>query len=91
MVPASPEVADRIADALAGHDFGLSSFAGLMGAYHRALATGGSLPVTPSDARYSVELVTALYHSAATGSVVTLPIADDHPGYRGWLPSRLVD
>jgi predicted dehydrogenase len=91
IVPASPEAADRIANALAGHGFVPSWFAGLMGAYHQALATGGVLPVTLSDARCSVELVTALYHSAATGSVVTLPIADDHPGYRGWHPSRLVD
>jgi predicted dehydrogenase len=90
IVPASPEAADRIANALAGHGFVPSWFAGLMGAYHQALATGGVLPVTLSDARCSVELVTALYHSAATGSVVTLPIADDHPGYRGWHPSRLV-
>jgi predicted dehydrogenase len=79
IVPASPEAADRIASALAGHGFVPSWFVGLIGAYHQALATGGVLPVTLGDARYSVELVTALYHSAATGSVVTLPTADDHP------------
>src|SRR5215469_5905978 len=88
IVPGSPEAADRIADALAGHRFVPSWYVGLMGAYHQALATGGALPVTLSDARQSVELVTALYHSAATGSVVTLPIGDDHPDYKGWYPSR---
>jgi predicted dehydrogenase len=91
IVPASPEVADRIADALAGHHFVPSQFAGLMSAYHQALATGGALPVTLSDARYSLELATALYYSAATDAVVTLPIADAHPGYRGWHRSSLVD
>jgi predicted dehydrogenase len=84
MAPASPEVAGRIADALVGHDFVPSGFAGLMGAYHQALAAGGALPVTLSDARASIEFATALYHSAASGSVVTLPIAADHPKYEGW-------
>jgi predicted dehydrogenase len=91
IVPASPEAADRIARALAGHSFVPSGFAGLMGAYHRALTTGSKRPITLDDARCSVELVTALYHSAATGSVVTLPIADDHPKYKSWYSSSLVD
>jgi predicted dehydrogenase len=86
IIPASPEAADRIADTLAGHRFVPSRFAGLMDAYHASLTTGGPLPVTLADARRSLELVTALYHSAATGSVVHLPIAPDHPFYRGWHP-----
>jgi hypothetical protein len=40
--------------------------------------------VTLADARQSLELVTALYHSAAIGRVVHLPIRRDHPGYNGW-------
>ncbi len=55
-----------------------------MTAYHAALATGGALPVTLADARRSLELATALYHSAANGTVVTLPIGTDHPSYNGW-------
>jgi len=69
---------------LDSHDFAPSGYEGLMPAYHQALATGSALPVTLDDARRSVELVTALYHSAATGSAVTLPIARDHPKYTGW-------
>ena len=84
IIPASPEAADRIADALAGHPFVPSRFAGLMDAYHAALTTGGPLPVTLADARRSVELITALYHSAATGAAVHLPIAPGHPRYNGW-------
>ena len=84
IVPASREAEGRIADALAGHRFVPSRFQGLIGAYHAALATGGPLPVTLADARRSLELVTALYHSATTGAVAGLPIEADHPMYRGW-------
>lgn len=42
IVPASPEIADRMSEALAGHRFVPSGFTGLMGAYHHALATGVS-------------------------------------------------
>jgi predicted dehydrogenase len=84
IIPASPEAADRIAEALASHRCLPSRFEGLMSAYHAALTTGGALPVTLADARQSLELVTALYHSAATGAVVHLPIAPDHPRYNGW-------
>jgi predicted dehydrogenase len=84
MIPASPAVAERVTDALAGHNVMPPQFGGLIGAYHAALATGGALPVTLADARQSLELVTALYHSAATGNVVSLPIGPDHPRYKGW-------
>ena len=84
IIPASSEAADRIADALATHCVVPSRFEGLMAAYHAALATNGALPVTLADARRSLELVTALYHSAANGTVVTLPIGSDHPSYNGW-------
>jgi predicted dehydrogenase len=84
IIPASPEAADRIADALAAHRFVPSRFEGLMAAYHAALSIGAALPVTLADARRSLELVTALYYSAANGTVVTLPIATDHPSYNGW-------
>jgi len=40
------------------------------------------------DARASLELITAIYYSAETGSVVTLPIGSDHPKYGGWVPER---
>jgi len=43
------------------------------------------MPVTLADARTSLELLTALYHSAASGTQVELPIGADHPAYRGWL------
>jgi predicted dehydrogenase len=87
IIPASPAAADRIGDALAGHRFVQSRFEGLMGAYHAALTSGGPLPITLGDARQSLELVTALYHSAATGTAVSLPVGMDHPKYNGWAPT----
>jgi predicted dehydrogenase len=47
---------------------------------------GGDLPVDLGDARAALELVTAWYHSARTGSTETLPIGPDHPCYESWLP-----
>ena len=41
--------------------------------------TGGELPVTLKDARASIELLSAMYHSARTGEQVTLPLAAGHP------------
>ncbi|MGB0111865.1 MAG: Gfo/Idh/MocA family oxidoreductase [Ilumatobacteraceae bacterium] len=50
-----------------------------------ALASGGDAPVTLDDAKASLELVTAWYHSERTGRAQTLPLADDHPGRDSWL------
>ena len=55
---------------------------------HRALVEGGRLPVSIEDARPSLELLTAAYHSARTGRAVELPIGRDHPLYAGWLPEQ---
>jgi predicted dehydrogenase len=55
---------------------------------HRALVDGGALPVSIEDARPSLELLTAAYHSARTGRAVELPIGRDHPLYEGWLPAQ---
>jgi len=52
---------------------------------HKALASGGPLPVAIADARHSIELLTAAYYSVQTGSDVQLPIGRDHPFYEGWL------
>jgi predicted dehydrogenase len=84
IVLASPEAELRTAEALADYHPVPSRYEGQFGAYHAALTTGGPLPVTLADARASLELATALYHSAATGTAVSLPITADHPSYNGW-------
>ena len=42
--------------------------------------------MTLADARRSLELVTAAYHSQRTGQPVKLPLTADHPLYESWLP-----
>jgi predicted dehydrogenase len=86
IIPASPEAELRIAEILAGYRPAAARFEGLLVAYHAALMTGSPLPITLADARLASELATALYHSAATGAAVSLPIGPDHPSYAGWRP-----
>jgi predicted dehydrogenase len=84
IVPASPEAEARIAHVMADYCPVPPRYKGQFVAYHAALTSGAAFPVTLADARSSLELATALYYSAATGDLVTLPIADDHPAYNGW-------
>lgn len=86
IVATSPEAEARIAEALKNWTPVPSRFEGLMASYYEALETAGPLPVTLADARRSLELITALYHAAETGSPVSLPIAKNHPKYGNWRP-----
>jgi predicted dehydrogenase len=52
---------------------------------HGGLVHGAALPVTLEDARRSLELITALFHAAETGTVVELPLGPGHPRYDGWV------
>ena len=87
ILPASPCAAEAIDQALADWRFVRPHYVGLFTAYHTALETRGPLPVTLAEARASLELITALYHSSATGQNVDLPISKDHPRYRSWRPN----
>jgi predicted dehydrogenase len=87
ILPTSAHAADAIDRALAGWRFVRSRYAGLFAAYHTALETSGPLPITLAEARDSLELITALYHSSATGQNVDLPISRNHPRYRSWRPN----
>jgi predicted dehydrogenase len=82
-----PEAAARIADALADFQPLPERFVGQFHRLHAALTAGAPLPVTLSDARRSIELLTAAYWSAASGEAVTLPLRPDHPYYAGWVPA----
>lgn len=74
---------DGVADAHVG---GAQFFEAQFAATHAALVQGTPLPVTLADARASLELIVAIYHSARTGERVSLPIGSSHPLYGGWLP-----
>lgn len=73
-------VEERLAEFAPGPERWTGQFARL----HAALTNGTALPVAIADARTSIELITAAYHSAATGEIVRLPIGRDHPAYAGW-------
>lgn len=88
ITPASAEAQRRIDDCLAGFDPGAEGYPGQIAAFHAAITTGAALPVTIADARASLELATAIYHSAETGRPVELPIGADHPKYGGWRPAE---
>ena len=82
----SPEATARIDEALAAFEPRPEGYAGQFARWLDAVADGTGLPVTLSDARASLELITALYVSAREGSDVALPLAPDHPAYAGWIP-----
>ena len=82
----SPETAEQIERTLARYVPQPEGFAGQFYRFHQALREGTELPVTLADARASLELITAMYHSARTGQVVELPLGREHPGYAGWRP-----
>jgi predicted dehydrogenase len=59
-----------------------------MARFHDALVGKAPLPVTSADSRRSLEIVTAFYHSSATGTEVHLPIKTGHARYKSWVPTE---
>lgn len=85
MIPASPAAGAAITRAMAAVPPQKAGFARQFELFHEALASGGPFPVTLDDARRSLELITALFHAAETGTVVDLPVGPDHTRYEGWV------
>jgi predicted dehydrogenase len=83
----SPEIQQQIDEALARFEPLPERFTGQFTRFWDARQAGAAYPVTLADARASIELITALYHSAETGLPVALPIGNDHPRYGGWRPA----
>ncbi len=83
----TPAIDAAINAALADFTPGLESFEGQFALIHATITSGAATPVSLHDARQSLELITAIYHSAETASMVSLPIAPDHPKYNSWTPS----
>ena len=84
-IPKAPKDQAFIDKALAGAVLGEEGYTEQFAGYHASLSTGKPFPITWADGRRSIELLTAQYHSAATGQKVTLPLWASHPAYRGWL------
>ncbi|WP_445678926.1 Gfo/Idh/MocA family protein [Radicibacter daui] len=87
IIPANEAIAARIDALLRNWKPSGRRYGGQMPAFHAALTAGGPLPVTAADARRSLEMVTAFYHSSETGRDVGLPLSADHPKYHGWRPA----
>jgi predicted dehydrogenase len=87
ILTASDAVRRRIDDVLADWRPRPSRFEAQMARFHDAVTTGGPLPVTAEEARAALELAAGIYHSAATGSDVALPIGPGHPAHASWRPA----
>ena len=83
----SPELEAQIEGALARFVPLPEGFEGQFYRFYQALRDGSTLPVTLAGARASLELITAIYHSAETGQAAQLPIGEDHVKYGGWRPA----
>lgn len=82
----TPELAQQIEEALQRFVPRPERFTGQFLGFYEALREQQKLPVTLTDARAALELITAIYASSRTGQVVNLPLMDDHPLYAGWRP-----
>lgn len=83
-VPRDPAGAAALDAALSAAPAGSEGYAAQFEGLHAALSGTGAPPVALAEARASIELITAMYHSARSGVRVTLPLDHGHPGYRGW-------
>ena len=83
----TPQINAAITAALADFVPTGESFAGQLERIHACVTQGAPTPVTLADARASLELITAIYYSAESGTPQTLPIAPDHPRYASWVPA----
>ncbi len=63
---------------------GPTGFTGLLTHIYTALGSKGEAAVMQETGRQSIELASAIYHSAATGEDVRLPMVQEHPAYAGW-------
>lgn len=85
VIPRTPEMQLAIEEKMAELAPASSWFIRQYELFYEALATGTPFPVTLSDARASIELVTAFFESAESRSVVEFPIDATHPKYNGWF------
>ncbi|AJD46382.1 Gfo/Idh/MocA family oxidoreductase [Rhizobium sp. SEMIA 4085] len=78
----------RVDEALAGYEVKEDGYTRQFELFHQAIVEDKEPPVTLQDARNSLELVTAAYHSQRTGKPTPLPITAEHPLYHSWLPDE---
>lgn len=87
ILPRNDDTAARIEALLADWQHVPARFQTQMARFHDAIHGHGPLPVTSTDSRRALELVTAFYHSSTTHQEVVLPLGPDHPLYQSWVPA----
>jgi predicted dehydrogenase len=80
----SSEIEEQIREILKDIKLLPEGYAGQFLRFHQALANNTPLPVSLADARASLELITALYHSTRIGHPTDLPLDSNHPRYANW-------
>jgi len=87
-VAGNDEHQKRIDEALASYVEHEDGYTRQLQLFHQSIIEDTEPPVTLQDARNSLELVTAAYHSQRTGKPTPLPITANHPLYHSWLPEE---
>lgn len=82
----NPKDQPTIDNALASAPIEPPGFEGFLSAVAADLAGQPSNSVPLADGAASIELVTAIYHSARSGARVSLPLPSAHPLFNGWIP-----
>ena len=85
-LPREPVKNNRINEVLSKLNKPKSWYAGMFDEIANKLDGSNSDEVTLSDARKSLEFVTAVYTSSRKGGNISLPIDKDNPLYNSWLP-----
>jgi len=85
VISRTPEIAAKAEKIMQEAPIGEDYFAGQFADFHSAIIENRPFIVELLDARRSLELITALFHSAETGESVTLPVGPEHQLYSGWV------
>ncbi len=86
ILPRNDEAKARIEVLLANWQDVPSRFETQMRRFWDALEGLGPMPVTSTDSRRALEIVTAFYHSSETHEDVAFPLGPEHPRYNSWVP-----
>lgn len=84
-----PAIESQMHEIVDAHHAHAEGFARQLELAHGAFMGESDAPVSLTDARTSLELITALYQASRSASRVSLPLPRSAPGYSSWLPEVL--
>ena len=87
-LPRAPISQSQIDEVLSKVEKPKSWYAGMFEEVAKKLDGSPSDEVTLSDARKSLEFVTAVYQSSRQNLNIKLPVGKDNPFYNSWLPKN---